>query len=137
MNVDNLSEEELKYIKRAFKIYIMKVIKHSAIDYVRKLKARKYSEIAFSDAVEISVSLSNFDEGTFFYENNSDNLIFSNKNNEIAFYSLTKKERDILLLIIDGYKIEDIAKKMKTTKTNIYSLIYKSRKKFKKKMEEK
>ena len=65
MNVDNLSEEELKYIKRAFKIYIMKVIKHSAIDYVRKLKARKYSEIAFSDAVEISVSLSNFDEGTF------------------------------------------------------------------------
>lgn len=66
MNLDSLSEEEVKAIKRAFSVFMMKIIKHSAIDYVRKIKAKKYTEIAFNDAIEISVSLSKFDEDTFF-----------------------------------------------------------------------
>ena len=38
MNIDELNEEQLRDIKRAFTIFILKVIKHSAIDFVRKEK---------------------------------------------------------------------------------------------------
>ena len=58
----NYNEETV----RAFKSYIMQIIQHSAVDYIRKVKSSKYTEIAFTDAVDISVSLSNFDEGTLF-----------------------------------------------------------------------
>lgn len=122
---------------RAFKSYIMQVIQHSAVDFIRKVKSSKYTEIAFTDAIDISVSLSNFDEGTFFGFDNTNELIFTNKKNEKSFNSLTKKERKIFLLLIDGYTPEDIAKKLNINLQNVYSSISLARKKFKNRLEEK
>ena len=136
MNLDSLSEEEVKAIKRAFSVFMMKIIKHSAIDYVRKLKARKYTEIAFNDAIEISVSLSKFDEDTFFDFNKENKVEFSNKNNERAYNSLSNKEKEIFSLFIKGYKIKEIARKMKLSPNNVKASICIARKKFKQKLEE-
>ena len=36
-----MGENEIQEVVRAFKVYITKVIKHSAIDYIRKIKAKK------------------------------------------------------------------------------------------------
>lgn len=44
-----MGENEIQEVVRAFKVYITKVIKHSAIDYIRKIKAKKYIEVALSD----------------------------------------------------------------------------------------
>lgn len=60
-----ISENEIEEVVKAFKSYITKVIKHSAIDYARKIKSNKYTEIVYSDAIDISVSLSEYDENTF------------------------------------------------------------------------
>ena len=129
----NYNEETV----RAFKSYIMQIIQHSAVDYIRKVKSSKYTEIAFTDAIDISVSLSNFDEGTFFDFDNTSNFSFSNKKNERAFYGLTKKERKIFLLLADGYTPEDISKELNIRLDNVYSSIYVKKKKFKKRWEEK
>jgi len=130
-----ISENEIEEVVKAFKSYITKVIKHSAIDYARKIKSNKYTEIVYSDAIDISVSLSEYDEDTFFEFENKDNIKFHNSKNERAFNTLNKKEREILLLIADGYSDEQIAKKLNISIENVYSSKYIARKKFKRKLE--
>ena len=105
-----MEENEIQEVVRAFKVYITKVIKHSAIDYIRKIKAKKYIEVAFSNAIDSIVSLSSFDEGTFFDFDEIGKINFLNKRNEKAFNSLSEKEKKILLLLIDGYTTKEIAK---------------------------
>lgn len=115
---------------RAFKSYIMQVIQHSAVDYIRKVKSSKYTEIAFTDAVDISVSLSNFDEGTLFDFDNLNDFKFSNKKNERAFYNLNKRERKIFSLLAEGYSVEEVAKKCNITVNNLYVIRNRAKKKF-------
>ena len=40
------SDEEIVEIVKAFKLYIKKIVKHSAIDFIRISKKNKYKEIS-------------------------------------------------------------------------------------------
>ena len=82
------------------------------------------------------MSLSSFDEGTFFDFDEIGKINFLNKRNEKAFNSLSEKEKKILLLLIDGYTTKEIARKLNMTPDNVYSSIYIARKKFKNRREQ-
>ena len=127
----NYNEETV----RAFKSYITKVIQHSAIDYVRKINNRKYTEIALTEAIDISVSLSSYDEGTFVNFDNIKEIKFNTSKRNKAFKSLTKNERLILIYTAEGLSDKEIAEKLKTTDNSIRVQRNKARKKLKKKME--
>ena len=66
MSIKKYSEKEIEYVVRAFKMYAKKVVKHSAIDYARKVNSVPIREVAFTDVIEKNVSLSLFDSDTFF-----------------------------------------------------------------------
>lgn len=129
--MNGYSDEE---IVRAFKSYITKLIKHSAIDFIRKDRNKKYTEIAFNNVIDIMVSLSNYDEDTFL--NSSDEIIFSNNKRKKAFYSLTKTQRAILLYTIKGLSDKEIAANLNTTNDSIRVQRNKARNRFKKYLEE-
>ena len=61
-----MNEKEIEETVKAFKVYLTKVIKHSAIDYIRKVKKAKYIEILYNDIIDSVVSLSEWDNDTFF-----------------------------------------------------------------------
>lgn len=67
MSIERYSEKEIEYVVRAFKMYAKKVVKHSAIDYARKVNSVPIREVAFTDVIERDVSLSLFDSDTFFW----------------------------------------------------------------------
>ena len=78
MNENKYSNEE---IVKAFKSFVSKVIENAAIDYARKIKNKKYNEVSFSESFSEVVSLSNYDNDTFFIEKLCKiNLIVSNFN---------------------------------------------------------
>lgn len=66
MSIKRYSEKEIEYVVRAFKMYAKKVVKHSAIDYARKVNSVPIIEVTFTDVIERNVSLSLFDSDTFF-----------------------------------------------------------------------
>ena len=61
------SDEEIVEIVKAFKLYMKKIVKHSAIDFVRMSKSVSYREIVYSDLVDEKVSLSKFTYTNFRY----------------------------------------------------------------------
>ena len=128
----NYNEETV----RAFKSYIMQVIQHSSVDYIRKVKSSKYTEIAFTDAIDISVSLSNFDEGTFFDFDSVSEITFSNNKRKKAFSKLTKNERNILIYTAEGLSDKEIAFELGLKTKSIKVIRNKARNKFKDNMEE-
>ena len=125
-------EKEVENTVRAFKLYITKVIKHSAIDYIRRVKSAKYTEMEYSESIDNIVSLSNYDEGTFF---ESKEIGFTDKKKEKAFGILSKKERKIILLVAEGYSDKEISVKLGITINNVYATKNLARKKFKKYLE--
>ena len=70
MNIENLSEQELKEIKRAFTMFIMKVVKNASCDFARKEALRSSRTVLLDEKIVNKVSLSNYDNGTFFNEDN-------------------------------------------------------------------
>ena len=48
-----MNEKEIEETVKAFKVYLTKVIKHSAIDYIRKVKKAKYVEILYNDIIGV------------------------------------------------------------------------------------
>ena len=94
------SDEEIVEIVKAFKIYIKKIVKHSAIDFIRISKKNKYKEILYSDLVDEKVSL-----------------------------SVTEREKQNLSLILKDYTNCEIKRIMKITDNNIYNIKLRIRKK--------
>lgn len=79
---------------KAFKSFVSKVIENAAIDYARKIKSKKYNEVSFSESFSEVVSLSNYDNDTFFVEKLCKiNLIVSNFN---------EKDKKIFHLMLNG-----------------------------------
>ena len=66
MSAREYSESEVEYVVRAFKVYVKKVVKHSAIDFARKVDSGAVKEITFTDFVDRNVSLSLYDSDSFF-----------------------------------------------------------------------
>lgn len=114
------SDEEIVEIVKAFKLYIKKIVKHSAIDFVRMSKKNKYKEILYSDLVDEKVSLSVFDDDTFlpFEEKNLDEVMKELKIN----IKLTKREKEYLELVLKDYSDYEIRRKMRIKDNHLSSI---------------
>lgn len=135
MGALNYSNSEIDYVVKAFKIYVKKVVKHSAIDYVRKVSSGTVREVALTDSVDRNVSLSLFDSDTFFSPKEIKGTledIISNPKLQIAIRKLSEAEKKILALSIEDYSIIEIARKMKLSSQTIKNKKNIIRKKIKK-----
>ena len=108
MNENKYSNEE---VVKAFKSFISKVIENAAIDYARKIKNKKYNEVSFSESFSEVVSLSNYDNDTFFIEKLCKiNLIVSNFN---------EKDKKIFHLMLNGKDNKQISTIMNLSEKTI------------------
>jgi len=119
------SEQEIVEVVKSFKVFIKKVVRHSAIDYARKVKASKYREVVFNDLVASKTSLSVVDDDVFFCEQRVDyrriENVMSSEIHKKAISILTEREKKILYLTSEKYPPAVIAKIMKTSVDCIYS----------------
>lgn len=121
-----------KEIARAFTAYMIKLIKHSAIDYVRKTKKSQYKEISFSEVMNNKVSLSSFvDDGTFYLSERTIEEKF-----ERGFKKLSKTEQKLVKLLKSKLSLTEISEVLNIDIESVYSLKSRTKKKFKKYMEE-
>ena len=114
MNIDELNEEQLRDIKRAFTIFILKVIKHSAIDFVRKEKLYNSRIVSLNEYVNNEMSLSGFDDGIFYVEKNIDyrhlENLMTKKKHQNAVSKLSEREKQIIhLLYIEEREVDEVA----------------------------
>ena len=114
------SDEEIVEIVKAFKLYIKKIVKHSAIDFWRMSKKNKYKEILYSDLVDEKVSLSVFDDDTFlpFEEKNLEELMKILK----IDIKLTKREKEYLELVLKDYSDYEIRRIMRIKDNHLSSI---------------
>ena len=122
MSAVEYSENYIEYVVKSFKNYLRKVVKHSAIDYVRKVNNRCVKEIAFTDSVDRNVSLSLYDSDFFLISNEvkgklEDNI--SNPKLKLAIQKLSKDEKKILTLSMEEYSSIEIAKIMNLSEKTI------------------
>jgi RNA polymerase sigma factor (sigma-70 family) len=123
MNIDELNEEQLRDIKRAFTIFILKVIKHSAIDFVRKEKLYNSRIVSLNEYVNNEMSLSGFDDDIFYVEKNIDyrhlENLMTKKKHQNAVSKLSEREKQIIhLLYIEEREVDEVAKLLNiSTKT--------------------
>ena len=122
MSAVEYSENDIEYVVKSFKNYLRKVVKHSAIDYVRKVNNRSVKEIAFTDSVDKNVSLSLYDSDFFLISNEvkgklEDNI--SNPKLKLAIQKLSKDEKKILTLSMEEYSSIEIAKIMNLSEKTI------------------
>lgn len=116
------SEEDIEYVVRAFKIYLRKVVKHSAIDYVRKVNSGTVKEITFTNFADRNVSLSLYDSDTFFSSERIEGSledVISNPKLKLAIHKLSEDEKKILALSIENYSGLEIARKLNLSEKTI------------------
>lgn len=141
MSNKDFSSEDLNNIKRAFTIFIIKVIKHAAIDFARKEKIRLSRIMSLNEYVNNEMSLSIKDNGVFLFKECSNyndlHLIMTSEKHQKAITKLTKREKEIIyLLYIEEYTLEEIALKLNLTSKTVRNTKNNALTKLKKDMEE-
>ena len=66
MSAVEYSENDIEYVVKSFKNYLRKVVKHSAIDYVRKVNNRSVKENCFLLILWIKMCRYHYMIATFF-----------------------------------------------------------------------
>lgn len=140
MNIEKYTDKEIEEIVESFKVFFRKIVKHSAIDFVRKIKSKKYQIVSFDELVEPKVLLSHSDNDIFCANEEIDyRKIESCFEKDIlakAVSTLTNREKKILFLYSEKYSVLEIARKMNTTANCIKVTQSNIRNKIKKKVEE-
>lgn len=140
MNIEKYTDKEIEEIVESFKVFFRKIVKHSAIDFVRKIKGKKYQIVSFDELVEPKVLLSHSDNDIFCANEEIDyRKIESYFEKDIlakAVSTLTNREKKILFLYSEKYSVLEIARKMNTTANCIKVTQSNIRNKIKKKVEE-
>ena len=140
MNIEKYTDKEIEEIVESFKVFFRKIVKHSAIDFVRKIKSKKYQIVSFDELVEPKVLLSHSDNDIFCANEEIDyRKIESYFEKDIiakAVSTLTNREKKILFLYSEKYSVLEIARKMNTTANCIKVTQSNIRNKIKKKVEE-
>ena len=141
MNIEELNEKDLKEIKRAFTIFMMKLVKHSSFDFLRKERLRVSRNLPLEEDIVCKVSLSNYDDGTFCVEikNDFNNLekVMTKEKHQKAISKLTQREKQIISLIyIEEKSIGQVAKILNITTKTVANTKNNALNKLKKDMEE-
>lgn len=123
-------------LQAEFTKYMKIALKCDAIDFYRSNKAKnKYENVSLEDIDELKVSVSlNGEIGTSFFDELD--LQIENKHLKYALSKLTKRQKDIFELYVEGYKTKEMAEIIGVTETNITVTISTVKKKIKKLMEE-
>ena len=116
------SEKDIEYVIKAFKKYLRKITKHSAIDFARKMRNQSSKEVAFTNSIDRKVSLSIYDSDFLLAFNDikeelEDNI--SNAKLKLAIHKLSKDEKKILTLSIEEYSSTEIAKIMNLSEKTV------------------
>lgn len=119
------SEKEIEIIVRAFKVFLKKIVKHSAYDFVKKVKSSKFTEVVYSDLIDEKVSLSMYDEDAFFdieeIKYKELEKAFSDPQLSKAIKNLKLEEKMLIYLTANKYSAENISKKMNLKEQTIWN----------------
>ena len=120
-----LSEKEIEIVVRAFKVFLKKIVKNSAIDFAKKVKSSRFTEVVYSDLVDEKVSLSMYDEDAFF---NIENIEYKKLENVVSDHKLKKaiknlklEEKLLLYLTAEKFSAEEISKEMNLKEQTIWN----------------
>ena len=124
MNIEKLNEKELKDIKRAFTVFMTKLVNHHSINFIKRLKLNHARNLPFNEGIIYKVSLSNYDNGIFFIENiikdNELEQIMTKKEHSKAVSKLSRREKQVIkALYVDDKDIEEIAKELDITEKTV------------------
>ena len=123
-------------LQTEFTKYMEIALKCDAIDFYRSNRVKnKYESISIEDIDELKVSVSlNGGIDTYFFDELENNI--ENKSLKYAFSKLTKRQKEIFGLYIDGYKTKEIAEIVGVSETNVTVTVSTVKRKIKKLMEE-
>ena len=124
MNIEKLNEKELKDIKRAFTVFMTKLVRCSYLNFIKKETLKNSRIVPLNEGVVKKMSLSNYDNGIFFIENiikdNELEQIMTKKEHSKAVSKLSRREKQVIkALYVDDKDIEEIAKELDITEKTV------------------
>lgn len=120
-------------IVNAFTFFMRRAVRRLVIDYVRRIRANRIIEVSFDECVDVQMSLSSSIDDDIFCLLEIKNI---REKFEKGFNKLSKRERTLVRLLELDYSAPDISKIMNIDLDSVYSLKSRTKKKFKKYMED-
>lgn len=120
-------------IVNAFTFFMRRAVRRLVIDYVRRTRANRIIEVSFDECVDVQMSLSSSIDDDIFCLLEIKNI---REKFEKGFNKLSKRERTLVRLLELDYSAPDISKIMNIDLDSVYSLKSRTKKKFKKYMED-
>jgi len=126
----------LTKLQAEFTKYMEVALKCDAIDFYRSNRAKnKYERVSLEDIDELKVSVSlNGGIGTSFFDELDYQI--ENKYLKFALSKLTKRQKEIFELYVEGYKTKEIAEVIRVSETNVTVTVSTVKRKIRKLMEE-
>ena len=120
-------------IVNAFTFFMRRAVRRLVIDYVRRIRANRIIEVSFDECVDVQMLLSSSIDDDIFCLLEIKNI---REKFEKGFDKLSKRERTLVRLLELDYSAPDISKIMNIDLDSVYSLKSRTKKKFKKYMED-
>lgn len=120
-------------IVNVFSFFMKRVVRRLVAEYVRKIVISRVVEVSLDETIDVQMSLSNSIDDDIFYLLEIRNI---REKFEKGFSKLTKRERTLVRLLELDYSASDISKIINIDLDSVYSLKSRTKKKFKKYMED-